>query len=687
MLESIDRFREDLLNDVALTAAASGEYKEDVFFRIACDHLVAAGELETHERTSHADRGIRIDGHGGHPDEADGVLSVILLDFDTGDSISNLTNSEMDAMFRRLSTFVVKARDAAFRSSLDESSPAFDAALHISSVWPRTRRIKLVLVSSRRLSSKVDGRESVDIDGKTASFTVWDLDRLWRYVASGREREDMELDLVNEFGGAIPALPAHLGTGDYEAFLCVVPGAQIARIYERWGSRLLEQNVRSFLQLKGNVNKGIAKTIRDTPEMFFAYNNGITATAEQVTLLEDGRAIGAIRNLQIVNGGQTTASLHLQQGPDNALDGVFVQMKLSIVRPDRSEEVVPLISEYANTQNKVNAADFFANHPFHIELEKLSRRMLAPAAEGTFNQTRWFYERSRGQYQNARARLSASSQKKFDAEWPKTQLVTKTDLAKVLNLWPGDFGMINPCSVCRGAQKTFSDFAATVSRAWTETSVAAVNETFFRECMAKTIIFRETEKIVTGRPWYQKGYRAQIVAHAIAKLAWDIDQGSDSLDFEAVWGCQMLPPLLQEALIASVDAVRDVVTSPAVPGQNITEWAKTSACWHRVQALEIAWPAEMGDLLKSAAEARRERRSAKREKKVLDATQAAIDVARLGVDYWRRLQAWPMGRKLLTAKELSIVSLAASGRPLSDKQGVVAMEAREKAVSEGFPKG
>ncbi len=686
MAETLKHFLAELVHDVAVTASAEGEFTEDVLFRKMCDHLVAAGELETHERTGYADRGIRIDGHGGNPDEAEGNLSLIILDFNQSNEVITLTRTDMEAAFNRLVNFMKKARDPDFRNSLAEGSPGFDAALHVGSMWARSRRVKLILISNRKLSARVDGRDAVEIDGKTVTYSVWDLERLWKYVSSGREREDMELDL-DEFGGAIPALPAHLRTGDYEAFLCVVPGAQIARIYDRWGSRLLEQNVRSFLQLKGKVNQGMARTIKETPEMFFAYNNGITATAEGVTLTEDRMGISRIRNLQIVNGGQTTASLHLQKSKGEGLDSVFVQMKLSIVKPERAEEVVPRISEYANTQNKVNAADFFANHPFHVELEKLSRRILAPRVEGALTETRWFYERSRGQYQNERARKAGTAQKKFDAEWPKTQLITKTDLAKFLNLWPGNFGRIDPCSVCRGAQKTFSDFATTVSAKWGDASLAYVNDDFFRECIAKAIIFRETEKIVTNRPWYQSGYRAQVVAHALGKLAWDIQQKQDSLNYGAVWDRQAVPPALHEAIVESVDAVREVIIRPIQLGQNITEWAKVTACWQRVQALEVAWPDDLSELLRSVADAKAARKGAAKAKKTMDATQAAIDVVKLGKEHWLRLLQWPGSKKVIGPKDLSIVILAAQGKTLSDKQGVSAMEALEKAVEAGFPSG
>jgi hypothetical protein len=685
MASSIEEFQVELYNDIDLKAGAEGGYREDAFFQLVCDHLVAAGELETHERTAFADRGIRVDGHGGNPDDSDRVLSLIVLDFDQSGNVSSLTATEVDAAFKRLTTFANRARDAAFRASLEESSAAFEAAVHVNAFWPKATRIKMVMASNRRLSARVDGRDSTEVDGKQVSYSVWDLERLWQYIASGREREDMIMDLESDYGGAIPALRAHLDIGDYEAFLCVVPGEQIADIYGRWGSRLLEQNVRSFLQLKGNVNKGIAKTIKDTPERFFAYNNGITATAEEVTLTGDGRSIATIRNLQIVNGGQTTASLSLQHGRGESLKRVFVQMKLSIVRPELSEAIVPKISEYANTQNKVNAADFFANHPFHIEMEKLSRRTLAPARDGSFTQTRWFYERSRGQFQNERNRAAGAAQKKFDAEWPKNQLLTKTDLAKYMNLWPSEFGSIDPASVCRGAQKNFSVFAQSISKKWAEKSLISVNEDFFKECVAKAIIFRETEAIVSKRPWYQGGYRAQVVAHTIGKLAWYLQEREDSLNFSNVWAAQGLTAGLHEAITAAADAVVEIITKPVVAGQNISEWAKQQACWSRVQALEVDWPTSLMRDRQSVAEEKEKLKSAKKHKKELTGIEAQTEVIRLGTTYWQSLLSWPETKRILTPTEAGVIAVAARrGSVPTDRQCIVAMAARSKAVGAGF---
>lgn len=316
----------------------------------------------------------------------------------------------MNAIFKRLENFLTKSLDSRFRNGLEESSAAFGLADLIAARWPSTSKIRLFLVSNRQLSAKVDGREAGDVDGRHVSYSVWDIERLHRYAAAGFGREEIVIDLEADYGGPIPLLPAHMGEADYKAYLAVVPGTQLAEIYDRWGSRLLEQNVRVFLQARGGVNKGIRNTIDNDPDMFFAYNNGITATAEGITtrVSEGGLLLTGLRNLQIVNGGQTTASIHAAKRRNADISKVFVQMKLSIVPPEKAIDIVPKISEFANSQNRVNAADFFANHPFHVRLEEFSRRIFAPSPDGTFRESKWYYERARGQYQDARGLLTCA---------------------------------------------------------------------------------------------------------------------------------------------------------------------------------------------------------------------------------------------------------------------------------------
>ena len=657
MTQSVEEFHTEFFQDVHAQADAKGIYAEDAFFEWFTERLVDAGELETADRAPYGARGLRVDGYGGDPLQAENVLSLIVADFHQADAITTLTSTDLDAIFKRLSNFLAKSLEPGFRDSIEESTPAFGLVDLIGARWDSISKVRLFLVTNRLLSTRVDGRPEGQIGGVPVTFSVWDIGRLFRVAASASGREELDIDLVRDFGGAIPVLPAHLDGTDYEAYLAVVPGEQLAAIYDRWGARLLEQNVRVFLQARGGVNKGIRNTIDNEPEMFFAFNNGLTATATEVVLERDreGLAITRLKNLQIVNGGQTTASIHQASLKKGATVGeVFVQMKLSIIDPSRAESVVPRISEYANTQNRVNAADFFANHPYHVRMQQFSRRIFAPSPDGTFRQSKWFYERARGQYQDERGRLGKSDLTRFDMEHPKAQVFTKTDLAKFLGVWMGI-----PHVVSRGAQKNFAEFAKTVGKQW-EDDADQFNEQYYQHAIAKAIVFREVEALVPKQEWYQGGYRANIVAYTIAKLAHEVQTKGFAFDFDRVWREQALTPRLRQTLTDIAESVHDVIVTPPSGVRNVTEWAKQEACWNRVKELGISLSQELLEELPTKSEVSHAKRLAKKAQQVDNGIEAQKAIFDVGANEWREVIAWGNERKLLNETDSSILSVAAA---------------------------
>ncbi|MCU7865352.1 MAG: AIPR family protein, partial [Candidatus Thiodiazotropha sp. (ex Lucinoma borealis)] len=357
---------------------------------------------------------LRIDGYAGDPVENDGVLTLFIADFYPQQKAGTLTQSDVTKIFKRLENFFESSLKRDFHLQMEESSPGYGLAEIIHSRQARLTRVRFFLLSNRILSSRAESIPESVVNGISVSFNIWDVSRLYRLATSKKEREDIEIDLMSEFGETLSCLPASVGDTGYKAYLVVIPATILSRLYERWGARLLEQNVRCFLQARGKVNKGIRNTIINDPQMFFAYNNGITATAELVETTDSGSSveITKLRNLQIVNGGQTTASLFTTWKNDKVqLDTIFVQMKLSVVEPEDVIRVVPKISEYANSQNKVNAADFFSNHPFHIRIEEISRRLWAPSPDSSHQESKWFYERARGQYLDTKSRLTPAEKK------------------------------------------------------------------------------------------------------------------------------------------------------------------------------------------------------------------------------------------------------------------------------------
>lgn len=683
----ITEFYQDFFQDIVGTANVDGEYLEDAFFEKFCDFLIEEGELETADRVYLHRRGLRVDGYGGDPRESGGLLTLIVCDFDPSNEISTLTATEMEANFKRTRNFLSKTLDASFRNELEETHPAFGLSDMIAARWRSTHKVRIILITNRIISSRIDGRAKEELDGTPITHTVWDLSRIFKIATSKQRREEIEIDLEGEFGGSLPVLPAALKGTLYKSYLAVVPGYQLAQIYDRWHTRLLEQNVRVFLQFRGKVNKGMRVSLEFQPDMFFAYNNGITATAEEVEVekKEDQLYIKSMKNFQIVNGGQTTAAIHAaskRKGFD--LTNVFVQMKLSIIDPDHAQEVVPKISEYANSQNKVTAADFFSNHPFHVRMEEFSRRIYFRSPEGGFRETKWFYERARGQYNDARANLTSARKRRFEEEFPKRQVFSKTDLAKFLNVWRS-----LPHIVSRGAQKNFAEFGKFIDAEWEKDDGKGknqLNELFYRHTIAKALIFKEVERIVSDAEWYQGGYRANIVAYAISKVAYDLEQIHKYFDFDIVYQNQLIGASMSDTFRLSTKAVHDILVNPPETSRNVTEWAKKEDCWNRVRLLRISWPDQFLNSLISESEIKTQNREEGKKQKELTGIQAMTAVLKAGREFWIEVRDWGRERNLLTEKEEGILEVAVQipGKYPSDKQSLILVSTIQKLNEEGF---
>ena len=677
-------FFHDFRQELLAGAEANGRFQLDEFMETIAAELVETGFTEGFELCHfRAQRGVRVDGYWFNDE---GVLHLFIADFESRNELASLTRTDVDAAFKRVANFFDASIYRNLADDLEVTSPEYGLARQIADRRGAIGSLNLVLFSERTLSGAVQNLPDGEVSGVPTSYHVWDISRLHRQRSSRGHKEPLDLDFKHMFGRGIACLPAHLATDAYQSYLMVMPADVLATLYGSFGARLLEQNVRTFLQARGNVNQGIRATILNEPGMFFAYNNGITATAQSVETeaTDSGLAITRIVDLQIVNGGQTTASLFHTRKRDKAdLSQIFVQMKLSVIDSQQSEKVVPKISEYANTQNRVNVADFFSNHPFHVRMEGFSRRIWAPAQKGSPRETHWFYERARGQYADAQSKLTPAEQRRFKAEHPKSQMFTKTDLAKFENVWDD-----HPRWVNLGSQKNFARYATRIGSEW-EKSSDTFNEFYFKRAVAHGLIFRAAERIVSAQPWYNGGYRANIVAYTLAVLADITKQRKESIDFLRIWNLQAIDSILENAItIVSREVHKDIMT-PHPRISNISEWCKKEACWTRIQARTEAianlLSSEFHDRLVSLENQTATVRSAKQTQRIDNGIEAQQKVLAVPATEWIRIHRSLLERNLLTLKEDSILKIAKQipSKLPTENQSLVLLGILNKARIEG----
>ena len=500
-MNEITKFYQSFLQEVETRQRANedGDTQEQTFTRIVVDMLSEAGETENAD-IAYDEKGLgtkhqhKINGFAisDNYETVDLFISIYAPE----KNITTTPKTEVDRAATRITNFFRKAVYDDYANDVAESSPIFEFANtlgHYDELKSNLIRVNAFIITNGEY--KGDIPTPIEICGYKMYYQVIDINYLFQI--SEESRVPIEINFEEE-NFEIPCLSANSNNADYEAYIAIIPGACLATLYDRYGSRLLEQNVRSFLQFTGKINKGIRDTIKNEPHMFFAFNNGIAATADHIELSEDGRYIKKIKNLQIVNGGQTTASIFHTARKDKAdISNIYVQIKFSIIkREEEFSDIVSRISRYANTQNKVNDADFTANNPNLVAFEKLSRYILTPVNSKNNLQTYWFFERARGQYKNLRQKegFTKSRQNAFDLKYPKSQLFTKVELAKYINsygeVYDGKKLAIGPHIVVRGNEKNYVKY---INNNLPD-NIKRINNVYFEDAVAMAILFRTADK-------------------------------------------------------------------------------------------------------------------------------------------------------------------------------------------------
>ncbi|MBQ7352729.1 MAG: AIPR family protein [Clostridia bacterium] len=675
--EFYGKFSEEIA--VAQDAETFGWEPRDFFTAVMLGYLEEAGVIEDPIICPFKVSGLQMNAY--HISESFEEVDIFVSVYNANETLSSVSRTDIDAAIKRAIQLYRRAISDLY-ISFEKDSDTYEFAITLHNAREKIKKVRIIALTNGIV--KAIPFEKIDLAGVEVSFSVWDIDRLYRCTTSGKMRETIEIDFLSSYGVTIPCIE-NATSNVYSVYLAILNGELLARIYEEHGPRLLERNVRSFLQVKGAVNKGIRDTLRDEPDMFLAYNNGISVTAESVDVVRDDSgktSIKKIRDMQIVNGGQTTASIYnawKDKKLDVDLSKVFVQMKLSVISTSSAmDEIVPKISAFANTQNKIQMADFSANDPFHRKIEELSRITWAPA-QGGQKPHNWFYERARGQYADMLSKETTPLRRKAYKE--THPLFTKTDLAKYENSWDQI-----PYWVSEGAQKNFKKFTIRLA----ERGNFIPDAKYYERLIAKAILFRRTEKLVQQQQY--GGYRANIVTYTIAYLSYATGQ---RIDLDTIWKNQSLSPALEENIIEVSKFVQQIIVNPP-GGANVGEWCKKQQCWSAIKEYdykitdglqaELADPSDKLNVVSSSGQASTSSLNVATVEEI-----TVIDrVYEIPAAEWFLLVKWAKETNNFQGWQRSILftvaQLIARKHKPSYKQAIHAMKLYEEAIDKGFNK-
>lgn len=635
-------FRESYINeDINAEAVNTSRYPVEVFIDNAADILKNDYSLITDmsqcffsfSKGNRAYKNMHID--AAYLDLASNALDLLYADYNEGE-VANITNETIRSKAQLLLNYFENSLKGFFANA-EQADPAVQLAKDIRLTYSDIHTIHLFIVSTNRLSKAVKNLDFPDytFQGHVFKVTldVLDIDGIFRSKLAGFEKEQITIKCADFGVEGIPCLKADIETDQYDSYLAIVPGPFLADIYKKYSAALLESNVRSFLKFNGAVNKGIRGTVLNEKSRFFTYNNGISTTAKSVTVVSDpvyGSRITEFNDLQIINGGQTTATLAAASIKNNAdLSGIYVQMKLTVLR-DSDPDLIRNIAKYANSQNKVKTADLNSSHPFYVRMEDFSRKVYAPLASGSLVQQLWFFERARGQYEQPLMQMTKAQANNYKLTRPKSMKFTLTDLAKYMNA-----ANMLPHYVSWGGEVNAAHFHNDMEKQWNKND-AVYNELFYKELIGKKILFGMIENTISAQQWYQenRAYRPQIVAYTFSKLVLAAKEMHKEINYRQIWDLQSVPHEFESDIARIGRIVFDRINDPNRSTANVETYCKKQECWDIISKVPYQISDELAEVLISPKEKALEAATAKKEQKFDNGLFNEIAIFNKGADYW-----------------------------------------------------
>lgn len=572
MAEFYGELREEILEYVKSNSPISAV---SAFKRLFLSYLTEAGETLVSDCTlvdfKKESENLRLDGYAYS--EYFHSLTLLVCKYQSKPMPEKLHKTEIERLMKRAVKFYKTCQTDLF-DNLEESSDGYQAYEFVRVHKPDIETVNIILITNDEAVQYVP--EDISHGKVSIKFDVWDIERLYQSIFSGKAIEkQLVVRLKKRYGAALPLIRVKGDNDTYDCYIGVISGDLLARIYKDEGQDLIQKNVRSFLQATGKVNKGIKTTLANEPQMFMAYNNGISTVADSIVIDENASTdnvvvITEIAGWQIVNGGQTTASIYNAYQSKLLLDQVNVQIKLTVIKAvDQAEDIIHNISKYANSQNKINMSDFNANDAYHVKMERLSRSIYIPVHKGK-SLDQWFYERARGQYLVELSRQpSKAAKEQFKMRCPKSRCISKTVAAKCVMAWMG-----YPHIVSKGLETNFVFFSEKVSNG----EMPEPTEQNYIEMISRVILFNCCDEIIKNLKF--GGFKAQQNYYVVALIG---KYYSHLIDPAEIWQMQSINLPTAQVINELAYFVWDHFMNPTVPGVNIGQWCKKEDCWELLQ--------------------------------------------------------------------------------------------------------
>lgn len=591
---SLEDFHKNFRSDLETIVSERIEDKEGpfpseelVFAEMVMDHVAEANISDTatvcHWNGSIGNAKLRITGYALSSDET--ALDLFVTHYFGTAELKELKDADALASATEGLRFLMRAASGSLDSRIDPTHPVRSLVATIREKWDGLDRIRIFVITDGKTKTKRFADK--EVNGKMVSIEAMDIERLYRHT-EGKPRDELALSLIQAIGRPLPCVYVPEPDADYEYALTAIPGLVIRDLYLKFGPRLLEANVRTFLGSKKPVNNGIRDTLKKEPEHFLAFNNGLVLVCDEAQFDkgQDG-SIGLtfLKGLQIVNGGQTTSSIYFYSRDDKTIDlsHVMVPAKIIILKgsdDEARERLINNVSRFANSQNVVKLSDLSANRPFHVQLEKLANDTWCP--DGT---TKWFYERAAGAYNVMLLRDGTTSAKrnKLKEQMPPKRKLTKNDVAKYHEAWRG-----KPNQVAMAGEKNFAAFMAALDNDVTIVP-NPLDSKWYRALIAKVLLFKAVEAMIKTREakdTFRQGW-VNIATYVVSVVS---DRLGTRLDLEQIWLKQGVSTGLHDllwdwALIVNAEFNR------IASGQQYSEVAKRTETWTHVKAAKYSEPA------------------------------------------------------------------------------------------------